>query len=1270
VTDEVTDGPDPEGAGPLRLSLFRRVVAACDRYEASWRAGHEPRIEDHLAGVDGPQREALLRELLALELELRQGRGERPGRTEYVARFPDQGAVVDAAFAEMPAPSQEEAGRPHREPPRGSDDRGLLLALLAFQNNFIDRDALLGAFAAWVADKARPLGRILRDRGALDADTLALLEALVSKHLRLHGDDPERSLAALSSLGPVRGDLERVADILLRETLARVATDRGTGPDVTRTFVPGPHSSPAARFRILRFHRRGGLGQVHVARDEELGREVALKEILPEKSDSRELRSRFVLEAEINGGLEHPGIVPVYSLGTYDDGRPFYAMRFVEGDSLKEAIEAYHRQHPRPDPTAVGFRQLLGRFVDVCEAIAFAHSKGVMHRDLKPHNVMLGRYGETLLIDWGLAKATGRRAAADHDAAHEATLIPSSGTRHEPTVGVVGTPAFMSPEQARGEVGELGPATDVYGLGAVLYVALTGKPPVQGEEVEEILDAVRRGAIASPRALNPRVPRSLEAVCLKALALNPGDRYTSARALADDVERWLADEPVSAWREPWSVRIRRRMRRHRSLAATAATAGVMAIVGLSIILAIQSAAAARERKAGRLAQQQTDLAMEAIEAFYTGVSRDALLKQPQLAELRRSLLKTPMDFYRKLKAILQGERDTLAGERGADERTRHRLAKAYFNLAVLTSEIGSKEDAFLGFERARDLLAALAGERPEVSEYRGELAAAYNNLGNLSRAVGRPAEALACYERARDLLAALALEQPANEKLRGKLAKIYRNLGLLRDEAGRPAEALACYKRAHDLFEALTRERPDVGEYRGDLAATHNNLGLLHGAADRPSEALTSFGRAHDLFEALTREWPAVAAYRHGLAANQVSLGTQQVTAGRPAEALACYERARDFFQALTREWPADTGYRGELAEVGLNLGHLRSAMGQPAEALACYERARDLLEALARDHPTVIAYKDRLAKCLVGFGLLQARVNRPEEALASFRRARGLFDDLARGQPNDVESRRGLAGTCSNLGNLLVSLDRTGEARPCLELALDLRAGLARERPTAAAWGELAAAHDNLGLLLAATERSGEAVVHHREAREILEGLIREQPNAPDLRSQLGGTWNNLGLALERLGLRQEAASAYRSAVGHQRAALDLAPRIVRHRQFLSNHYRNLAKVSRELRRPAEATAAIRERQALWPDDPTELYDAACDLALLAPLAGAEQRAPLAAQAVEALRAAVAAGWRDVAWMSRDPDLAALRDRDDYRRLVATLWDDAFPADPFARGN
>ena len=412
----------------------------------------------------------------------------------------------------------------------------------------------------------------------------------------------------------MREDLEQVDDPDLQAILAATgAQATGAGGDADRddcACSPSPRRA-GERFRILRFHREGGLGRVYVARDEELGREVALKEIRPDKADETDLRGRFVLEAEINGGLEHPGIVPVYSLGTYDDGRPFYAMRFVEGDSLKEAIESYHKEHPRPDPSAVEFRKLLGRFIDVCEAIAFAHSKGVLHRDLKPHNVMLGRFGETLLIDWGLAKATGRREPAGPGPAVEATLVPPSGSGHAPTLGVLGSPPYMSPEQAASATESLGPTTDVYGLGAILFALLTGEPPVEGKAAEEILDQVRRGAIRSPRSLNPGTQQITDGhpgggLPEGALASKPGDRYPTAQALAEDVEHWLADEPVSANRETRTERLARWTRRHRTWTrAVAAATFVVAIVASVAALLVDRARRAREgrgssRSRGRL----------------------------------------------------------------------------------------------------------------------------------------------------------------------------------------------------------------------------------------------------------------------------------------------------------------------------------------------------------------------------------------------------------------------------------------------------------------------------------------------------------------------------------------------------------------------------------------------------------------------------------------------------------------------------------------------
>jgi WD40 repeat protein/serine/threonine protein kinase len=585
-----------------------------------------------------------------------------------------------------------------------NSDRNLLFGILALQMDFISRDALIAAMHAWVLEKAKPLGQILLEQGHLDPEHLNLLEALVQAHIRGHRNDPQQSLASLSSVSSVRQELAGVADDELQASLSRVAGARdhaevrstglsamqmarieelcdrfetawkaaasiGQRPrmedyvgepaapehaillcelaalDIAYRRLAREHPSVAEyrarfpnldaarlarllarqgsqesgatidqyasrnasglRYRILRPHARGGLGEVFVALDQELHREVALKEIKEERAHDSVSRSRFLLEAEITGGLEHPGIVPVYGLGQYADGRPFYAMRFIKGDNLKEAIRRFHEaETPGRDPgeRSLALRDLLRRFVDVCNAVAYAHSRGVLHRDLKPGNIMLGKYGETLIVDWGLAKSVGR--SDQTRTAEESTWQPSSGSDWAATVmgTVIGTPAYMSPEQAAGRLDLLGPASDIYSLGATLYALLTGTAPFDELDKGELLQQVQRGAWRPPRQVKPNTPLALDAICRKAMALRPEVRYATALALAADVEHCLADEPVTAYREPWMVLAARWGRRHKPVVAGTAGLLMAALAALAISTVLL-------RQEQRRTQEQRDQAV-------------------------------------------------------------------------------------------------------------------------------------------------------------------------------------------------------------------------------------------------------------------------------------------------------------------------------------------------------------------------------------------------------------------------------------------------------------------------------------------------------------------------------------------------------------------------------------------------------------------------------------------------------------------------------------
>jgi len=613
-------------------------------------------------------------------------------------------------------------------------DRHLLVGLIALQHGIINQGQLLAAFQAWTLDRGKSLADHLATRGDLEGEDRAAVEALAARHLKRHGGDVQQSLAALNAHRSTRESLVRLADADIEASLAHmgktaILTSDEVDASRTASYSMGVATSDGQRFRLLRPHARGGLGEVFVALDAELHREVALKQILEKHADDPVSRQRFVAEAEITGALEHPGIVPVYGMGTYGSGRPYYAMRFIKGESLKEAIEHFHGDDTlkrNPGRRSLELRKLLHRFLDVCNAVDYAHSRGAIHRDIKPANIILGKHGETLVVDWGLAKLVGR---ADPSVG-EQTIAPSSSGSSETLPGsALGTPAYMSPEQAAGDLDRLGPRSDVYSLGATLYCLLTGQPPFEGDDIGEILRRAQAGDFCAPRVVDPSLDKALEAVCLKAMAKKPADRYASGRGLAEDVERWMADEPVTAYPEPWARTLARWLTRHRTGVTGVAAAVLAGVVGLLAVLAVQtranaqlSASLARETTAGKAlvaanaelederakAEKRFELAQKAIATFHTDVSEDMLLKNAEFKELRTKLLKKAAGFYDDLKNLL---------ERQTDAESRKALAAAYFQLADLTGNIGSIPEALAMHRKVlaiRRELAAVGGADVET----------------------------------------------------------------------------------------------------------------------------------------------------------------------------------------------------------------------------------------------------------------------------------------------------------------------------------------------------------------------------------------------------------------------------------------------------------------------------------------------------------------------------------------------------------------------------
>ncbi len=1133
-------------------------------------------------------------------------------------------------------------------------DRDLLFGLIALQNGLIDQTTLVASLQSTAADRSRSLGEQLRTQGVLSPELLRAVEAMTVAQLRRHDDDATRGLASLGASTATRQLLGQIDDPGLRSALTNLATPQET-IDLTdrgRDAAIGAVTAGAQRFRVLRPHARGGIGEVLVAIDGELNREVALKRIQGRLEGDPASRARFLLEAEITGGLEHPGIVPVYSLGTAEDGRPYYAMRFIKGESLKESIERFHPDRPDDAPGAAGpgpppqpdaspteprasrdleLRRLLRHFLDVCNAVDYAHSRGVLHRDLKPGNIIVGRHGETLVVDWGLAKVTG----VAEPGGGETSLRPASASGSSETLpgSALGTPAFMSPEQASGDLDHLGPPSDVYGLGATLYALLTGRPPVEGTGVIEALERVRRGEFPPPRQVQPSVAPALEAICLKAMALRPQDRYPNARTLAEDIERWLADEPVSARVEPLAERARRWARRHRTLVTSAGAVLSATLVGLLVFTIVlgsknRDLAAARSRAEARERE-----AIAAVRRFGDVVSGNPELKNnPALAPLRKSLLGEPIDFFRRLRRQLQAERDTGADSVG-------RLAGALLSLGDLTDEIGDKQDAIAGYREALALLAPL-GDRAD-REQRTDLGRLHLRLGSLLARTGRQADALTEFDRALAIRGRLARES-GDLRSRSMLAEAHNSRANLLADLGRLPQAHEVYEQAVRIQEDLVTAQPSNAEWRGDLAGTLNNLAILlksrgdwaaaeavyrralvirrglleaepgnpvlrsrlatllinlahlESDANRQEPAERAYREALRIRSELVAEFPTSTEHRADLASSHAALGAQLRATGRYEEGLEHYRENLAIRQALAREHPTVTDFQNSLAGSHMRMGHILSGTGHGAEALREYERACDIRRQLVEANPGAVSYQNLHADSLNALGCLQGDLGALEIATESLERALGLRERLVAQNPEVPGYRDDLAVVLGNLGRHAIDCGRNAEALSCYRRAVAIHEELRRQHPAVNSYAsDLGSDLNNLGSLLDDQGQFEAARAAYERAVALRSQLARENPTVVLYRRDLAAASSNLGVALDHGGRAAEAEAAYRAALGIRQELATQYLDQVELRRGLGDSHHNLAGLLQRQNQlgPAEESyrQALAIRQRLVDQEPSK---------------------------------------------------------------------------------
>ncbi|HVX13048.1 MAG TPA: serine/threonine-protein kinase [Pirellulales bacterium] len=909
--------------------------------------------------------------------------------------------------------------------------------------------------------------------------------------------------------------------------------EMSSSPTVDHPIVERP-GTVIGSYKLLEQIGEGGFGVVFMAEQQQpVRRKVALKVLKP-GMDTRQVVARFEAERQALALMDHPHIAHVFDGGATDVGRPYFVMELVRGVPITEFC----------DQSCLTIRQRLELFVDVCEAVQHAHQKGIIHRDIKPTNVLVTLHDGTpvvKVIDFGIAKAMGQQLT-------EKTLFTNFAQ-------LIGTPLYMSPEQAEMSGLDVDTRSDIYSLGVLLYELLTGTTPFENERLSKVgYDEMRRiireeeppkpstristvGKVATttskrcqadPRRLSKLLRGELDWIVMKALEKDRNRRYETANGFALDVTRYLRDEPVEACPPSAAYRLGKFARKHRHVLSLAAASALLLATATAVSgwmafrarLAEQAMGRERDRAEAEAkgAQENFEIAKNAVEDYLSKVTQDPDLTRADFNALRKKLLDSAVPFYQRLVERKPGD--------AAQEVAR---GYAYGRLAHLRAQMGEMEEALADAEQARAIFAKLAADFPAVPEYHRGLAERRRSLGYCLYHLGRHDEAESAYRAALAIQEKLAADSPTVPEHRSDLAITHLDLGLLLSDLGKRDEAESAYRDALAIQEKLAADFPAIPQYRENLSKTRINLGALLMGAGKRDEAESAYRDALAIQEKLAADFPTIPEFRDRLAATRGNLGILLTDLGKYDEAESALRAALAIQEELAADFPTVPKYRENLARTRNNLGTLLTDLNKPDQAESVLRAALATYEKLAADFPKVPEYRRLLALVHNNLGKILAVPGKYEEAEATLRAALATYEKLAADFPTVPKYRSCLALARNNLGRVLTNLGKHDEAEAALRAALASYEKLAADFPTVPQYrSELALTRDNLGRMLADQGKHDEAEAAYRAALAIREKLVADAPTVPQYREELAVTHGELGHLYARAGQWREAASQY----------------------------------------------------------------------------------------------------------------------------------------------